>query len=51
MRNCPAGAISVNPGQEVKEGQKLPYVVIDTSKCVKCGACIDNCKFGAIYKK
>ena len=51
MKNCPAGAISVNPAQEVKEGMKLPYVVIDTKKCVKCGACIENCKFGAISKK
>jgi len=22
--------------------------VIDTSKCVKCGACVDACAFGAI---
>ena len=51
MRNCPAGAISVNPNNEITEGNKLPYVVIDTSKCVKCGACLDNCKFGAISKK
>ncbi|MBO7435430.1 4Fe-4S binding protein, partial [bacterium] len=24
---------------------------IDTTKCIKCGACMDNCKFGAISKK
>ncbi|TQY08967.1 hypothetical protein EVX89_20020, partial [Clostridioides difficile] len=24
---------------------------IDTSKCLKCGACIDNCTFNAIIKK
>ena len=23
---------------------------IDTAKCVKCGACIEKCKFGAISK-
>ena len=41
-RVCPAGAISGT----VKE----PHV-IDTEKCVKCGACIEKCKFGAIVKK
>ncbi|MGN0586470.1 MAG: 4Fe-4S binding protein, partial [Oscillospiraceae bacterium] len=25
--------------------------VIDKSKCLKCGACIEKCKFGAIVKK
>ncbi|MFR8601179.1 MAG: 4Fe-4S binding protein [Clostridioides difficile] len=24
---------------------------MDTSKCLKCGACIDNCTFNAIIKK
>ncbi|MBQ2584148.1 MAG: 4Fe-4S binding protein [Erysipelotrichaceae bacterium] len=24
---------------------------IDTNKCVKCGACIATCKFGAISKQ
>ncbi|MBR0081300.1 MAG: NADH-quinone oxidoreductase subunit NuoF [Clostridia bacterium] len=41
-RNCPVGAIS----GKVKE----PHV-IDQSKCIKCGACMDGCKFGAIIKK
>ncbi len=38
---CPAGAISGN----VKEIHK-----IDTVKCLKCGACIEKCRFGAIVK-
>ena len=50
-KNCPASAIAVNDGKEVKEGKKLPYYVIDTQKCVKCGTCIDKCKFHAISKK
>ena len=50
-RNCPASAIAVNEGKEVKDGKKLPYYVIDTQKCVKCGTCIDKCKFHAISKK
>ena len=39
---CPAGCISGS----VKEKHK-----IDVSKCLKCGACMDNCKFNAIIKK
>ena len=38
---CPAGAISGTVRQ--------PHT-IDTAKCVKCGACIEKCKFGAISK-
>lgn len=38
-RNCPVGAIS---------GQiKSPYV-IDSQKCIKCGACVDACSFHAV---
>ena len=40
-KHCPAGAIS----GIVKEKH-----VIDTAKCVKCGKCLDTCKFGAIVK-
>ena len=29
---------------------KNPHV-IDLNKCIKCGACMEKCKFGAIYKK
>ena len=41
-RNCPVGAIS----GEVREKH-----VIDQSKCIKCGVCIDNCRFKAIVKE
>ena len=40
-RKCPVGAISGTV--------KNPHV-IDTTKCIKCGACMDSCKFGAIIK-
>jgi len=40
-RVCPVGAIS--------GAVKQPHV-IDTSKCIKCGACIEKCKFNAIVK-
>jgi len=40
-RNCPTNAIS----GKVKEAH-----VIDLDICIKCGACIENCKFGAVYK-
>jgi NADH-quinone oxidoreductase subunit F len=39
---CPAGCITGN----VKEKH-----TIDTTKCLKCGACIDSCKFKAIIKQ
>ena len=41
-RNCPVDAISGTV--------KTPHV-IDTAKCIKCGACMDNCRFGAIIRK
>lgn len=40
-RVCPVGAISGTV--------KTPHV-IDQSKCIKCGACIEKCKFNAIIK-
>ena len=41
-RNCPVDAIS--------GAVKTPHV-IDTAKCIKCGACMDSCRFGAIIRK
>jgi NADP-reducing hydrogenase subunit HndC len=41
-RNCPVGAISGT----VKE----PHT-IDPAKCIKCGACMESCRFDAISKK
>ncbi len=41
-RNCPVGAIS---------GEVKKQHVIDQSKCIKCGACIDGCPFKAIVKE
>ncbi|MCF4114442.1 MULTISPECIES: NADH-quinone oxidoreductase subunit NuoF [Dethiosulfovibrio] len=40
-RKCPADAIS---------GSIKEIHVIDQDRCVKCGACMDTCKFGAISK-
>lgn len=39
---CPAKCISGKPKEKH---------IIDTSKCLKCGACINNCKFNAIIKQ
>lgn len=36
---CPAGAIT---------GEKKKPHTVDTGKCIKCGACKDKCKFGAV---
>ena len=41
-RNCPVNAIS----GEVKN----PHI-IDIEKCIKCGKCIQSCKFGAVIRK
>ena len=41
-RNCPVGAIT----GAVKEKH-----VIDKSKCIKCGVCMEKCKFGAVVRK
>ena len=40
-RKCPVNAIS---------GVIKQKFVIDQDKCIKCGACIDSCKFKAIVK-
>ena len=40
-RKCPVNAIT--------GAVKQPHV-IDTAKCIKCGACMSGCKFDAIYK-
>ena len=40
-RNCPVGAIS----GEIKQKH-----VIDSKKCIKCGACVDGCPKKAIVK-
>ena len=38
---CPSGAIT---------GEVRKQHTIDTAKCLKCGACMDKCRFGAIVK-
>ena len=47
-RKCPVGAITVT--DYIPEGKKRPAFEIDHSKCIKCGACMDTCKFKAIIK-
>ena len=41
-RNCPVNAIT---------GERKEMHVIDHDKCIKCGKCMDHCKFDAIVKK
>jgi NADP-reducing hydrogenase subunit HndC len=41
-RNCPVNAIS---------GETRSPHVIDQSLCIKCGACMDSCRFDAIIKE
>ncbi|MCD8179504.1 MAG: NADH-quinone oxidoreductase subunit NuoF [Tannerellaceae bacterium] len=39
-RACPANAI--------RGERKFPHV-IDPTTCIRCGACLDKCKYGAVY--
>ncbi len=41
-RGCPTGAIT--------GAVRAPHV-INHAKCIKCGACMDHCRFGAITKQ
>ena len=41
-KNCPVDAIS---------GSVKELHVIDNDKCIKCGKCMDHCKFNAIVKE
>ena len=41
-RKCPANCI---------HGEVKSPFVIDNAKCLKCGACMESCKFGAIIKE
>ena len=41
-KRCPVGAIT---------GEVKGKHVIDQTKCIKCGKCAENCKFGAIEIK
>ncbi len=41
-RNCPAGAIS---------GSVKVAHTIDRTKCIKCGVCLEKCKFGAVVRR
>ncbi|MDR3169991.1 MAG: NADH-quinone oxidoreductase subunit NuoF [Treponema sp.] len=43
---CPAGAISQQ--DKILEGKKKAYYVVDESKCIKCFACTEKCKFDAV---
>jgi NADH-quinone oxidoreductase subunit F len=42
LRACPTGAIS---------GEKRKAHTINQDMCIKCGACYDVCKFGAVIKR
>jgi NADH-quinone oxidoreductase subunit F len=42
LRECPTGSIS---------GEKRQPHTINQGMCIKCGACYDICKFGAVIKR
>ena len=51
QKGCPADAIHQIEPEYIAPGKKLPALCIDPNTCVKCGACIATCKFGAISKQ
>jgi NADH:ubiquinone oxidoreductase subunit F (NADH-binding)/Pyruvate/2-oxoacid:ferredoxin oxidoreductase delta subunit len=44
-KKCPSEAISMS---QPNPGEKLGKATIDSSKCLKCGQCVNECAFGAI---
>ena len=38
------------PNNAISGSVRNPHI-IDQDKCIKCGACMEKCKFGAIYKQ
>ena len=38
------------PTEAISGERKMPHV-IDTAKCIKCGNCMDTCKFNAIVRR
>ncbi|GHV75878.1 NADH-quinone oxidoreductase subunit F [Spirochaetia bacterium] len=46
---CPAGAITQQ--DKVLEGKKKAYYVLDETKCIKCFACTEKCKFDAVKEE
>jgi NADH-quinone oxidoreductase subunit F len=51
--NCPGCNLCVKPcpvGAITAQGKKMP-VILDQSKCTKCGACFDVCRLSAVEVK
>ena len=48
-RQCPVGCITVTDVPAKLPGKFVHQ--IDANKCIKCGACMAGCRFGAIIKK
>jgi NADH-quinone oxidoreductase subunit F len=50
---CPGCGLCVKgcPDQAITLVAKKQPVILDQSKCIKCGACYDVCKLGAVAKK
>ena len=46
-KGCTAGA-RVCPGNAIEGKVKTPHVIHE-DMCLKCGLCMEKCKFGAIY--
>jgi len=45
------GVCALKCPQEAISGEKKKLHVIDESKCIRCGICLDSCKFNAVVKE
>jgi ferredoxin len=52
-KNCPVNAITAVEGWTPPPdgSKKKPPMIIDQSKCIKCGECMNKCKKDAVVRK
>jgi len=49
-KKCPAGCITAEDAAKYPDKKKPPYI-IEQSACLKCGECMNACKFASVFRK